>query len=284
MSMNIGSEKDDEIMSEINTTPLVDVMLVLLIIFLITIPVVTTSIKVDLPKEKNLVRETKPETVIISVDVKGKIFLYDTPIKNSDDLLQRMKKFSVMKPQPEVQIRGDGKSDFESVGRVMYAVQRAGITKVGFITEPQYRDKTMAMNVGSSSSDEPEVMMEINTTPLIDVMLVLLIMLIITIPAQLHSVNLDMPVSSPPTKKIDPVVVKIDVDANSVINWNGRPLAGRADLELKLTEAAATQPQPELHIRSHAKAKYESVALVMASAQRIGLTKLGIVGSEQFVN
>lgn len=90
MSMNIGSDKDDEIMSEINTTPLVDVMLVLLIIFLITIPVVTTSIKVDLPKEKNLVRETKPETVIISVDVKGKIFLYDTPIKNSDDLLQRM--------------------------------------------------------------------------------------------------------------------------------------------------------------------------------------------------
>jgi len=137
MSMNIGSEKDDEIISEINTTPLVDVMLVLLIIFLITIPVVTTSIKVDLPKEKNLVRETKPETVIISVDVKGKIFLYDTPIKNSDDLLQRMKKFAVMKPQPEVQIRGDGKSDFESVGRVMYAVQRAGITKVGFITEPQ---------------------------------------------------------------------------------------------------------------------------------------------------
>ena len=137
MSMNIGSDKDDEIMSEINTTPLVDVMLVLLIIFLITIPVVTTSIKVDLPKEKNLVRETKPETVIISVDVKGKIFLYDTPIKNSDDLLQRMMKFAVMKPQPEVQIRGDGKSDFESVGRVMYAVQRAGITKVGFITEPQ---------------------------------------------------------------------------------------------------------------------------------------------------
>ena len=137
MAMSVGSEKDDEIMNEINTTPLVDVMLVLLIIFLITIPVVTTSIKVDLPKEKNMVRETKPENVIISVDVKGKIFLYDTPIKNTDDLLNRMKKFAVMKPQPEVQIRGDGKSDFESVGRVMYAVQRAGITKVGFITEPQ---------------------------------------------------------------------------------------------------------------------------------------------------
>jgi biopolymer transport protein ExbD len=127
MAMNVG-EADDEIMSEINTTPLVDVMLVLLIIFLITIPVVTTSVKVEMPKEKN---------VIISVDVKGKIFLYDTPIKDSEDLFNRMKKFAVAKPQPEVQIRGDGKSDFESVGRVMYAVQRAGITKVGFITEPQ---------------------------------------------------------------------------------------------------------------------------------------------------
>ena len=135
MAMQVG-EQDDEIIGTINTTPLVDVMLVLLIIFLITIPVVTTSIKVDLPKEKNLVRETKPENVIISVDRGGKIFLYDTPIKNSADLLERMKKFAVKQPQPEVQIRGDGQSDFEAVGRVMYAVQRAGIVKVGFITEP----------------------------------------------------------------------------------------------------------------------------------------------------
>jgi biopolymer transport protein ExbD len=135
MAMNVG-ETDEEIISTINTTPLVDVMLVLLIIFLITIPVVTTSIKVDLPKEKNLVRETKPENIIISVDRKGDIFLYDTKMKNTSDLLERMKKFSVLTPQPEVQIRGDGQSDFESVGRVMYAVQRAGITKVGFITEP----------------------------------------------------------------------------------------------------------------------------------------------------
>jgi biopolymer transport protein ExbD len=109
-------------------------------------------------------------------------------------------------------------------------------------------------------------------------------MLIITIPAQLHSVNLDMPVSTPPTKKVEPVVIKIDVDAKSVINWNGKPITGRADLEAKLLEAAAIQPQPELHIRSHAKAKYEAVAQVMASAQRLGLNKLGIVGSEQFVN
>ena len=141
----------------------------------------------------------------------------------------------------------------------------------------------MGMNVGTSSSDEPEVMIDMNTTPLIDVMLVLLIMLIITIPAQLHSVNLDMPLPTNAAKKVDPVVVKIDVDANSVINWNGKPVS-RAELEAKLTEASAQQPQPELHIRSHAKAKYEAAAAVMASAQRIGLTKLGIVGSEQFVN
>jgi biopolymer transport protein ExbD len=138
MAMNVGpAEGEDEILSQINTTPLVDVMLVLLIIFLITIPVVTTSVKVDLPKETNQIRETKPENVIISVDASGRIYLYDTPVKTSDDLLQRMKKFSVKDPQPEVQIRGDARTDFESVGRVMYAVQRAGITKVGFITEPQ---------------------------------------------------------------------------------------------------------------------------------------------------
>jgi len=114
----------------------VDVMLVLLIIFLITIPVVTTSIKVDLPKETNVVRETKPENVIISVDKVGQIYLYDTPVKNGQDLLGRMKVFAQKQPQPEVQIRGDGAADFEAVGRVMYAVQRAGIVKVGFITEP----------------------------------------------------------------------------------------------------------------------------------------------------
>ena len=143
----------------------------------------------------------------------------------------------------------------------------------------------MAMNVGTGSgSEEPEVMMDINTTPLIDVMLVLLIMLIITIPAPLHSVNLDMPLPTNAPKKVDPVVIRVDVDAQSVINWNGKPLAGRAEMETRLAEAATMQPQPELHIRSHAKARYEAVASVLASAQRIGLTKLGIVGSEQFAN
>jgi biopolymer transport protein ExbD len=142
----------------------------------------------------------------------------------------------------------------------------------------------MAMNLGSGNSDEPEVMMDINTTPLIDVMLVLIIMLIITIPAQLHSVNLDMPVVSSTPPKTDPVVVKIDIEADATLRWNGQILADRQALETKLAEAAALQPQPELHIRSHAKAKYETTAAVLAGAQRAGLSRLGIVGTERFAN
>ena len=136
MAMHFGPQDDDETIGVINTTPLVDVMLVLLIIFLITIPVVTTSVKVDLPKETNVVRETLPENLIISVDKAGHIFLYDTPIKNGQDLFERVSQAASRKPQPEVQIRGDGAADFEAVGRVMHAVQRAGIAKVSFITEP----------------------------------------------------------------------------------------------------------------------------------------------------
>ena len=143
----------------------------------------------------------------------------------------------------------------------------------------------MGMNIGTGGgSDEPEVMMDINTTPLIDVMLVLLIMLIITIPIQLHSVNLDMPVNTSAAKKTEPVVVKVNVEQNNVINWNGKLLASRAELDQAVAEAAAMNPQPEIHIRSHAKARYEVAASVMAAAQRGGLTKLGIVGAEQFAN
>ena len=142
----------------------------------------------------------------------------------------------------------------------------------------------MGMQLGNQplNTDEPEVMMEINTTPLIDVMLVLLIMLIITIPAQLHSVNLDLPVAAPPKKKTEPVVIKIEVDANNQISWNGKALASREELQSKLQEASQREPQPELHVRSHAKAKYETTMTVMANAQRLGLKKLGIVGAEQF--
>ncbi|MBL0720873.1 biopolymer transporter ExbD [Piscinibacter sp. Jin2] len=143
----------------------------------------------------------------------------------------------------------------------------------------------MGMNLGSGPSAEPEVMMDINTTPLIDVMLVLLIMLIITIPIQLHSVDLNLPAPSKATKKLDPVIVSLEVDADRQVRWNGEVLAGgRPELEARLQAASLQQPQPELHIRSHAKAPYEVVVGVMTSAQRAGLKKLGIVGSEQFAN
>lgn len=143
----------------------------------------------------------------------------------------------------------------------------------------------MAMNLSDSAgSGEPEVMMDINTTPLIDVMLVLLIMLIITIPAQLHSVNLDIPAPSSVSPKTKPVVVKINIDERNTIFWNGKPLSDMAELESKLQEASASQPQPELHIRPNGKSKYETVMSVMARAQRLNLTKLGILGSEQFAN
>jgi biopolymer transport protein ExbD len=142
----------------------------------------------------------------------------------------------------------------------------------------------MAMNVGSQGDGEPDVIVDMNTTPLIDVMLVLLIMLIITIPVQLHAVNLDIPLPTNAPKTVEPVVMRVDVDETSAISWNGEQLADRAALELKLTESARMQPQPEIHIRSKGKAKYEAVATVLAAAQRNGLNKLGIVGTEQFAN
>jgi biopolymer transport protein ExbD len=141
MAMKVGEAEAevDRVMSEINTTPLVDVMLVLLIIFLITVPVVTTSIPVELPKERNEVRETKPENIVISVDTDGRIYWNDLRIGNTAALLDRLKRVAVLKPQPEVQIRGDGRANYDSVGRIIYACQRAGIVKVGFITEPPSR-------------------------------------------------------------------------------------------------------------------------------------------------
>ena len=138
MSMAVGpsSGEDDEVISTINTTPLVDVMLVLLIIFLITIPVVTTSIPVALPKERVEVRETKPDNIIISVDKAGNIFWYDARVNDVEALVARLKTVSRLTPQPEVQIRGDTQSRYDGVGKVLYACQRAGIPKVAFITEP----------------------------------------------------------------------------------------------------------------------------------------------------
>jgi biopolymer transport protein ExbD len=141
----------------------------------------------------------------------------------------------------------------------------------------------MGMNVGSSSGGDPEVMVEMNTTPLIDVMLVLLIMLIITIPIQLHSVNLNMPTGNPPPPTAPPVVVTIDIDFDGTVFWNGEVVPDRAALEARLSSTAAMPDQPEVHLRPNKLVEYKAVAMVMASAQRLGVTKLGMVGQEQFI-
>ncbi|MEO8101838.1 MAG: biopolymer transporter ExbD [Betaproteobacteria bacterium] len=142
----------------------------------------------------------------------------------------------------------------------------------------------MSMSVGSGDgSKEPEVMIEMNTTPLIDVMLVLIIMLIITIPIQTHAVKLNMPVGNPPPPTVPPIVVQIDVDFDGTVLWNGEIIADRNALEARLRSAASESVQPEVHLRPNKLAQYKDVAMVMASAQRLGVTKLGIVGNEQFV-
>src|SRR5512134_2185308 len=140
MAMNIGTEGgEDEAISAINTTPLVDVMLVLLIIFLITIPVVTQSIALQLPKEINVARQTKPENIEIAVTKDGDVYWSMQLIKDNDELVNRLKKVATQVPQPEVHIRGDLAGRYEFVGRVVFAAQRAGIQKVGFVTEPPPR-------------------------------------------------------------------------------------------------------------------------------------------------
>jgi len=145
----------------------------------------------------------------------------------------------------------------------------------------------MGMNVGSSSGDEDgDVMMDINTTPLIDVMLVLLIMFIITIPIQTHAVKMNMPVpnnAAPPPKP--PEIIRIDVDFDGTIGWNGELIeAGdRAAIETRLAAVAAQADQPEVHLRPNKLVTYKHVAMIMATAQRLGVTKIGIVGNEQFL-
>jgi biopolymer transport protein ExbD len=137
MAMNVGSSgEEDEVVSTINTTPLVDVMLVLLIIFLITIPVVTHTVPVTLPKETNIARQTKPENITISVNKDGDIFWNQTLVPDTDALFTRLAKIATMVPQPEVQIRGDENARYESIGRVLFQCTRASIQKVSFITEP----------------------------------------------------------------------------------------------------------------------------------------------------
>ena len=141
----------------------------------------------------------------------------------------------------------------------------------------------MGMHVGNtSSSGEPEVMMEINTTPLIDVMLVLLVMLIITIPIQLHSVNLEMPVGAPPTSLIKPEKIQIDIDEQSVVYWQGLPVTAQ-ELDAKMKVISRQAPQPEVHIRPNKISQYAVFANVLSSSKRLGLNKIAVIGAEQFV-
>lgn len=138
MSMQVGegSGEEDEVVSAINTTPLVDVMLVLLIIFLITIPVVTQTVALQLPTQANQPTQTKPENVVIAVNREGDIFWNTAPLANTGELFERLKVEAVKIPQPEVHIRGDQQARYKSVGEVVVTCQRAGIAKIGFITEP----------------------------------------------------------------------------------------------------------------------------------------------------
>jgi len=142
VAMTVGSPEgsDDELVAYINTTPLVDVMLVLLIIFLITIPVVIHNVALELPKERNQPRQTKPENISISVNREGDVFWDQTRISDNEQLVKRLKEKSVLNPQPEVHIRGDLNARYESIGRVVFDCQRAGIVKVNFIIEPPVLD------------------------------------------------------------------------------------------------------------------------------------------------
>ena len=140
----------------------------------------------------------------------------------------------------------------------------------------------MSMNLGSDGDDDAP-MMDINTTPLIDVMLVLIIMLIIPIPTQPHAVKMNMPVGPSSTPPKPPEIVRIDVDFDGTIGWNGVLVADRAELENRLAQVAALPDQPEVHLRPNKLVSYKVVAMVMASAQRLGVTKIGLVGNEQFM-
>ena len=143
MAMSVGSSEGDntELNTTINTTPLVDVMLVLLIIFLITIPVITQTVVNNLPKAANIPTQTKPENITVEVDAQGNIYWNASRLSNKDDLLERIKQSAVLQPQPELHIRADSETRYEAVGRVIYTIQRGGLVKVGFITEP---DRGMA--------------------------------------------------------------------------------------------------------------------------------------------
>ena len=207
------SSDEPALTASINTTPLVDIMLVLLIIFLITVPVVTHSIPVNLPNEVNQPTQTKPQNIVIAVDKDGNVYWNDAKVADNDTLLNALKSRSVENPQPEVHIRDDKDARYEFVGqRVIVDCQRTPASPRSpsspLSPRPRHRRRgggirRMAINLNQGGGDN-EPMVDINTTPLIDVMLVLLGMLIITIPVQTHAVKLDMPRDNPPPVTTQP--------------------------------------------------------------------------------
>ena len=256
MSMQVGEAggEEDTPMSDINTTPLVDVMLVLLIIFLITVPVVLQTMPVELPKVVYEPTETKPENVNLSVTPENgecEVYwgvarvnseqLYNRAVRELEDLLERVGGVENVTEEnmPEAHIRGDINTPYRCIGGAIFAMQRAGFLRIGFISEPPpqarspspdnagHRSDKMSATVLNPESAEP--MMEINTTPLIDVMLVLLIMFIITIPIQSHAVKLDLPQQTDaPPPPIEPVKNKIFIQPNGAVLWNGTPVESDA--------------------------------------------------------
>jgi biopolymer transport protein ExbD len=129
-------EGDDPLLASINTTPLVDVMLVLLIIFLITIPVVNSSIAVELPREATQAAQEQPGNIVLTVDARGAVYWFDAPLPDPQVLHERLGSAARQQPQPELHIRADARADYESIGRVVYAAQQAGLARIGFLTEP----------------------------------------------------------------------------------------------------------------------------------------------------
>jgi biopolymer transport protein ExbD len=314
--MSVGSDSGDEdaVMSEINTTPLVDIMLVLLIIFLITSPVVLKLQKVTLPVETNQVTKTKPEDINITVNAEGEMYWNQTHIANTDRTVQVLRgaigqgatTCSESSRRPGNTLRIDRSGDLHGTacwgteGRFHHRTAGQGLIGLPACQSParvperpsghrprcpqHLKGNTMGMNIGSGSAKgaDPEPMMEMNMTPLIDVLLVLIIMMIITIPRQNHSVNLNMPVGTPPPQTEKPQVVTIDVDFDGTILWDGQAIPDRPSLEAKMNSIAAMPNQPEVHLRPNKLVEYKVVAGVMATAQRLGVTKIGMVGNEQF--
>ena len=278
-------------MSEINTTPLVDVMLVLLIVFMITIPVITHTVPVELPKVRNEATKTAPENINLSVNRDGQVFWNQSLIPDSARTARATERRRGLKPQPEVHVRADKETRYEHVGRVILTAQRAGIQKVGFITEPGPRRQRSNRRPGvlfhgnecrrgrrrrahdgyqHDAADRRHVGAADHVHH--------------------HAAGDDAcgkaghaadAQYAPPPVVTEPI--RLDIDWDGTIIWNGNVVQLEA-LEGYFRQEAAKNPQPELHVRPDRRADYDTVAKVLAIAQRNGMQRIGFVGNEQFMD